>query len=230
MRKLWIALLVAVLMPGAAVADMADDCVQVDDYQLKAMGCTRAIESGKWSGKNLAWAYNNRGNAYINLKDYRAAVRDLDRALELDPAHENALYNLGIAYSRQGDYRTAERNYGRVIRLKRDYWQAYQNRAYVREKLGELSMALADINEVLRYKSGHLPAMQARANILCKRGDVESSVLDRLEVIRRGHWKADSAQRWLTKQGYDTKGADGKFGQSSKAALRRWTRDGCPGI
>jgi hypothetical protein len=27
---------------------------------LRINGCTAAIQSGKWSGKNLAWAFNNR--------------------------------------------------------------------------------------------------------------------------------------------------------------------------
>src|SRR5690348_5084544 len=32
-------------------------------------GCTRTIGSGKYRGKNLAWAYDNRGLAYKNKGD-----------------------------------------------------------------------------------------------------------------------------------------------------------------
>jgi hypothetical protein len=57
----------AMLIPAAAQtalqwkcagnADLASD-VQVD-------GCTAAIRSGKYSGRNLAWAYVNRGNGTV---------------------------------------------------------------------------------------------------------------------------------------------------------------------
>lgn len=230
MRTFCLLLVGALLVPNLGHADDTEDCVQQKDYQLKAAGCSRAIASGKWSGKRLAWAYNNRGNAHINLKNYDAALRDLNKALELDPAHVNAMYNRGITYSRLNRMRDSEAQYSKVIRLKQDYWQAYQNRAYVREKLGDLSRALSDVNEVFRYKPGHLRSLQARANILCKRGDVESSLQDRREVIRRGFWKAGSARKWLTGKGYDTKGAEGPFKGAALDALRRWTKDGCPGI
>ena len=37
------------------------------------------ILSGRWLGKDLASAYNNRGIAYSGLKDYRRAIQDYDQ-------------------------------------------------------------------------------------------------------------------------------------------------------
>src|SRR5262245_25061152 len=52
---------------------------------LQVSGCTAAIQSGRWSGKNLAWAFINRGNAYFKIKDYDRAFADYSEAMRLDP-------------------------------------------------------------------------------------------------------------------------------------------------
>jgi Flp pilus assembly protein TadD len=43
---------------------------------------------------NYAAAYNNRGNAYYNKKDYRRARADYEKALQLDPNDATARNNL----------------------------------------------------------------------------------------------------------------------------------------
>ena len=45
-------------------------------------------------------AYNNRGVAYAKLGDYRQAISDYDRAIEINPEYAEAYYNRGIAYQR----------------------------------------------------------------------------------------------------------------------------------
>ncbi len=43
------------------------------------------IQSGREGQKNLAIAFNNRGNAYSDKKDYDRAIADYDAAIRLDP-------------------------------------------------------------------------------------------------------------------------------------------------
>ncbi len=77
---------------------MVKDCVQKLDPDRRVRGCTAVIRSGQWQGKDLAWAYYNRGIAYKNLKDYRRAIEDYDQALRLDPDYVKAYNNRGYAY------------------------------------------------------------------------------------------------------------------------------------
>ena len=42
--------------------------------------------------------YNNRGNAYRELKEYQKAISDYDRALQLDPNYTLAKDNRELAY------------------------------------------------------------------------------------------------------------------------------------
>ena len=74
--------LIAVLLfvsslAAPARAGMAEDCVQERDPELSISGCTAVIRSGQYSGRDLAVAYNNRGNAYNNLGDYPPGDRGL---------------------------------------------------------------------------------------------------------------------------------------------------------
>jgi hypothetical protein len=72
----WTAVLVALMSfaMGPAVAPAAAQSRQDIDWCVNAAhgfspdqqvsGCTAAIQSGKWSGQGLAWAFNDRGFAH----------------------------------------------------------------------------------------------------------------------------------------------------------------------
>jgi tetratricopeptide (TPR) repeat protein len=73
----------SVLAPPA-LADDAGTCANgAGDAQIAA--CTRSINSGKWRGHDLAWAYVDRGKAYNEKGDNVHAVADYDVAIRLDP-------------------------------------------------------------------------------------------------------------------------------------------------
>ncbi|MGO9474379.1 MAG: hypothetical protein ACLPWS_13405 [Rhodomicrobium sp.] len=73
MRAFFVAIGLALATCGGALADAASDCSQDKNRDLQIRGCTAGILSGKWSGKNLAAAYNNRGNAYNGKGEYDRA-------------------------------------------------------------------------------------------------------------------------------------------------------------
>jgi hypothetical protein len=58
---------------------------------------------------DVAMAYNNRAAALTERHDVAAAVRDIDRALALDPCYDTALRNRTIAAVSSGDQATARR-------------------------------------------------------------------------------------------------------------------------
>ena len=64
---------------------------------------TRAIELNP----EYADAYNNRGNAYRNLKEYEKAISDYNRAIELNPEDADAYENLSELYITTGNYKSA---------------------------------------------------------------------------------------------------------------------------
>ncbi len=72
--------LTAFLWAGSVVA-----CMQQIVPVLTIKSCSTSIRFGPWQGKDLAWAYNNRGNAYYDLGKLSQAIEDYDEALRLDP-------------------------------------------------------------------------------------------------------------------------------------------------
>ena len=144
-------------------AGMKENCEQERDWNLRIGGCTAVIRAGQWQGKELAWAYYNRGNAYRNLGEPRRAIADYDQALRLDPEHANAYGNRGNAYLALGEYRRAIQDYDQVLRIDPGDARAYINRGNAYRDLGEHASAIQDYDQVLRIDPGDAFAYNNRA-------------------------------------------------------------------
>ena len=67
-------------------------------------GCTAVIESGKFTGNDLASILNNRGNAYAAFKrEFDRAIADYDQAIRLAPNDPGPYLNRAHAKSGKGD-------------------------------------------------------------------------------------------------------------------------------
>lgn len=58
------------------------------------------------------------GSAHMKLKDYKAAIKSLDAAVELSPKSTTALRYRGLAFELSGDIDRASQDYETVLRLK----------------------------------------------------------------------------------------------------------------
>ena len=67
----------------------------------------------------------------IALGNYRQAIEDYSRAIEIKPGYADAYNNRGIAYNSLGNYRQAIEDYNRAIEIKPDFADAYYNRGVV---------------------------------------------------------------------------------------------------
>ena len=57
-----------------------------------------------------SFAYNVEGSIYLLSKDYLNAENSFSKAIKLDPAYIDALYNLACVKSLQGDFASAKIN------------------------------------------------------------------------------------------------------------------------
>lgn len=89
-------------------------------------------------------AYNNRGYAYIGLKEYDKASADLDMAIQLGPEDAHPYKNFGILWKEKSEFGKAVEFLTKAIELDPKYKEAYVERAEVNRALGELSKAEAD--------------------------------------------------------------------------------------
>src|SRR5262249_27778449 len=62
-------------------------------------------------------ACNNRGYAHFGKDAYDAAIRDFERAIELEPDYANAHINRGDVYLQKQDYKKAIADYDQALRV-----------------------------------------------------------------------------------------------------------------
>src|SRR5262245_17684739 len=87
----------------AAAADDRDTCVKESGDEAIA-ACTRAIDSGRYSGRQLAVLLTNRCAEWPEKQEHDKAIEDCSQAIRLDPTSAEAFSNRGHAYYGKGQY------------------------------------------------------------------------------------------------------------------------------
>jgi len=123
-------------------------------------------------------AYQGRGQARVNLKDYAGAIQDYDQAIELYPKSPT-LHNLrGIAKNDNGDPKAAMADYARAIELSPRYAAPLTNRAPLRRKAGDIDGAMADYDHALEIAPKDEYALLGRAMLRAGIGNNAGALAD----------------------------------------------------
>jgi tetratricopeptide (TPR) repeat protein len=107
-------------------------------------------------------AFNARGHARANARDYQGAIADFDQAIRMRPNLALAYYNRGLARSNLQDYSGAMADFDQVIRLQPVFANAYYQRGLLWYKQGNQQAALADYDQALQLfpEMRQLPTFQ----------------------------------------------------------------------
>lgn len=87
-------------------------------------------------GPDIAQAYYQTGYAAFLAEDYETAIEDLSKAVEYDPANEEALFALGNSYRERGNNSQAIETYEKLLRLFPDTQKASQSQNYLDDLRG----------------------------------------------------------------------------------------------
>ena len=142
------------LLPGPASAltqQQIDWCKNKDNAyspDLQISGCTAVIESGKWSGKDLAWAYNGRGVAYNDKYDPDHALQDANEAIRLDPKYAVAYRTRGSAHLDKGAVDRAITDYTDGITIDPQDADPYIDRGSAYRTKSDFDRAILDTDPV----------------------------------------------------------------------------------
>ena len=103
----------------------------------------------QWRKRQLirAYAYFMLGKTKFAAKDYDNAMRDLDKAIQMNPKFIYAYYARGIAKSYLGDYNGAMTDYDKYIELNSGDAEAYYRRGQAKKVLGKHKAAQADFEK-----------------------------------------------------------------------------------
>jgi tetratricopeptide (TPR) repeat protein len=162
-----LAALTVAAVPAFVAAARADDSkVCVDgNGAAKIAACTRAIQSGRWRGRDLAWAFIDRGNGYEGSGDPDRALADYQAAIRLDPKDANAYIGLGNAYRDKHDAERAIAGYDQAIRLAPKNAIALTGRGNVYQDQSDGDHALADYNDALGLDPNNANAYIGLGNV-----------------------------------------------------------------
>jgi tetratricopeptide (TPR) repeat protein len=102
---------------------------------------TKAITSGKLSGKDLADAHCLRSMNHSTLAAHAKAIADADKAIAINP---DAAACRGYAYMVAGQFEKADADYSRAVAGRSDEDGAFLERGIVRLYAGRMEAARAD--------------------------------------------------------------------------------------
>ena len=173
------------LVPAARAGVVDALCNNQDaNPPLRIGACAVEIVSGKWTGKNLAPAYFNRGVAYLKLGKYARAIEDFDRAVKLDPEFALAYSNRGGVYIELGKYTRAIEDLDQAIRIDPELANAYVNRGGAYLGLGEYARAIEDLDRAVRIDPEDTSAWHNRGGAYLGLGEHARAIEDYDQAIR----------------------------------------------
>ncbi len=97
-----------------------------------------------------AIAYNERGKSSFDIKEYDSAIKDYNRATELDPKNAEYYYSRGTSYYYKDEYDMAITDFDSAIKLKPKHYSAYSMRGLIYRKKGDFDLAIADFNSAIK--------------------------------------------------------------------------------
>jgi tetratricopeptide (TPR) repeat protein len=139
-RVLFASVLAAVVALAPARADESSDRCFKDEGEAAVAACTRAIQSGRFSGETLATILHNRAIELRQDGDYDRAIADYSQALRIDGDFTGAYAGRGLAYEGKGEVEKAKADYRKALAVapKHDDGQWAHEMASARLKaLGE---------------------------------------------------------------------------------------------
>jgi tetratricopeptide (TPR) repeat protein len=115
-------------------------------------GCTRAIESGKYAGKDLVKALIFRGKAYGQTGDIDRCLGDIEQAIRLDPTDAFAFGARGDVHLVRKDYERALADYTKAASLDPNNALVFIGRGMVYIATSDLDRAMADFEQAIRLQ------------------------------------------------------------------------------
>ena len=114
--------------------------------------------------------YFNRGLAELQANKFEEALRDLSKAIELNPKNSKAYINRGIVQSALGSAPGAEADFTQAITLDPKSSDAFYNRGKVRNDMTDFDGALEDYNKAIELNPRDSSAYNNRGLILGGKG------------------------------------------------------------
>jgi tetratricopeptide (TPR) repeat protein len=160
-----------------AAADDVDTCGKASGDEAIA-ACARAINSGLYSGRQLADLFHSRCFEWNKKQESDKAIADCNQAIRLEPNDTNAFFNRGYAYKAKGRYDRAIEDYDQAIRLNPNHADAINNRGNTYNSKGQYDRAIEDYNQAIRLNPNYATAFYNRGASWARKNDLQRALAD----------------------------------------------------
>jgi tetratricopeptide (TPR) repeat protein len=167
---------------------------QTGDAAIAA--CTRAINSGRLTGRDLAGTFLYRGTAYKGNRDFDRAIADFSEAIRLNPDSPFAYGQRGLVYNQMSDYDRAIADLTRFIALNpgRQYLaDAYIARAMAYAAIvratdyadkDRFDSEIADLTKAIALRPDYALLFKTRGSAYELKGQHDMAIADYRAVLR----------------------------------------------
>jgi lipoprotein NlpI len=163
----------------------AERCANIrDNPDLAIQHCTRAIESGKFSGVPLARLLYNRGIEWATRNQFDRAIADYDASIRIDPKFAEVFDSRASACAHLGDPDKAIADYNTALGLNPKSAGALGGRAVEWMVKGEFARAVADFDAALKLDAKSPSALFGRGRAYFYSGDGARAVADIENAMR----------------------------------------------
>lgn len=107
-------------------------------------------------------AYNSRGIIYYDNKNNDLALKDFNKAIEINPQYLGAYNNRGLVYRSTGDNTKAIKDFNKAIKINPDNATGYYNRGVSFNSLGNYNEAIDDFNKAIKINPQYVNAYHTR--------------------------------------------------------------------
>ncbi|WP_294536496.1 tetratricopeptide repeat protein [uncultured Rhodoblastus sp.] len=186
--------------------------------EARLAGCATLIDSGKWKGREIAWAYANRCIVYHAQGETQKAQANCDAAIQQDPGSWLAYQMRGEIAEKLGSPDKALADYDKAIEVGARNAAIFVNRGDIFLAGGHADRALADFNKAIELNDRSVLAYIGRGGAFVARGDADSAIADFGKVIELA---PDKAIAWFDRgAAFFAKGENARAAQDFTQALR----------
>jgi tetratricopeptide (TPR) repeat protein len=219
--------------------DLARICGLREPEAAVVRACGRAITSFRFSSDRLVELLANRGDANFRLDNFDHALADYQTALKLETSNLRSLFGRARIRAREGDHLAALPDFRRAIDGGLDNPDTRHARALSFVALGRFEEAATDYDQVLSDPAGiaaYPDAYRDRAAAHCQLGQADAAAIGWQVWLDATPDDGAFVQEMLVASGYlsdpasdpDPDSASDNFSPAALAALRDWTKAGCP--
>jgi tetratricopeptide (TPR) repeat protein len=128
--------------------------------------------------------YLDRADAKVQMGDFKGAIAEFDRAIQLAPNNPKIYENRGYAKFDLNDYKDAIIDFDRAIQIDRSYTKAYCSRGDAKSRLKDYQGAIVDLDRATQLNPNYAGAYRNRGIAKSGLNDSQGAIVDYNRAIQ----------------------------------------------